>query len=260
MKFRNLRLEIDSGGVAELTLERPEVLNALNEETIRELDAAFRSLERDERVRIVLLSGAGKAFSAGADIPEVHRLNAETSQAFSRRGHAVLNRIERGSKPVLAAVRGFCLGGGCELALACHLRIAGTDARIGLPEVKLGIIPGYGGTQRLARIVGRSKALELLLCGRTMTAREALEAGLVSRVVNPEDLLSTCRELASRIAGQAPLAVRYCFEAVNRGYDLSLQAGLDLETALFGLASGTDDMKEGTRAFMEKRRPRFKGR
>ena len=260
MEFRNLRLEIDSGGVAELTLERPEVLNALNEETIRELDAAFRSLERDETVRIVLLSGAGKAFSAGADIPEVHRLNAETSQAFSRRGHAVLNRIERGSKPVLAAVRGFCLGGGCELALACHLRIAGSDARIGLPEVKLGIIPGYGGTQRLARIVGRSKALELLLCGRTMTAREALDAGLVSRVVNPEDLLSTCRELASRIAGQAPLAVRYCFEAVNRGYDLSLQAGLDLETALFGLASGTDDMKEGTRAFMEKRRPRFKGR
>ena len=260
MKFRNLRLEIDSGGVAELTLERPEVLNALNEETIRELDAAFRSLERDETVRIVLLSGAGKAFSAGADIPEVHRLNAETSQAFSRRGHAVLNRIERGSKPVLAAVRGFCLGGGCELALACHIRIAGSDARIGLPEVKLGIIPGYGGTQRLPRIVGRSKALELLLCGRTMTAREALEAGLVSRVVKPEDLLSTCRELASRIAGQAPLAVRYCFEAVNRGYDLSLQAGLDLETALFGLASGTDDMKEGTRAFMEKRRPRFKGR
>lgn len=260
MEFRNLRLEIDSGGVAELTLERPEVLNALNEETIRELDVAFRSLERDEKVRIVLLSGAGKAFYAGADIPEVHRLNAETSQAFSRRGHAVLNRIERGSKPVLAAVRGFCLGGGCELALACHIRIAGSDARIGLPEVKLGIIPGYGGTQRLARIVGRSKALELLLCGRAMTAREALGAGLVSRVVEPEDLLSTCRELASRIAGQAPLAVRYCFEAVNRGYDLSLQAGLDLETALFGLASGTDDMKEGTRAFMEKRRPRFKGR
>ena len=260
MKFRNLRLEIDSGGVAELTLERPEVLNALNEETIRELDAAFRSLERDENVRIVLLSGAGKAFSAGADIPEVHRLDAETSQAFSRRGHAVLNRIERGSKPVLAAVRGFCLGGGCELALACHIRIAGSDARIGLPEVRLGIIPGYGGTQRLARIVGRSKALELLLCGRTMTAQEALAAGLVVRVVEPDDLLPTCRELASRIAGQAPLAVRYCFEAVNRGYDLPLQAGLDLETALFGLASGTDDMKEGTRAFMEKRRPRFKGR
>lgn len=260
MKFRNLRLGIDSGGVAELTLERPEVLNALNEATIRELDKAFRSLERDEKVRVVLLSGAGKAFSAGADIPEVHRLDAETSQAFSRRGHAVLNRIERGSKPVLAAVRGFCLGGGCELALACHIRIAGSDARIGLPEVRLGIIPGYGGTQRLARVVGRSKALELLLCGRTMTAQEAREAGLVSRVVEPDDLLPTCRELASRIAGQAPLAVRYCFEAVNRGYDLPLQAGLDLETALFGLASGTDDMKEGTRAFMEKRRPRFKGR
>lgn len=260
MKFRNLRLEIDSGGVAELTLERPEVLNALNEETIRELDAAFRSLERDENVRIVLLSGAGKAFSAGADIPEVHRLDAETSRAFSRRGHAVLNRIERGSKPVLAAVRGFCLGGGCELALACHIRIAGSDARIGLPEVRLGIIPGYGGTQRLARIVGRSKAIELLLCGRTMTAQEALAAGLVVRVVEPDDLLPTCRDLASRIAGQAPLAVRYCFEAVNRGYDLPLQAGLDLETALFGLASGTDDMKEGTRAFMEKRRPHFKGK
>ncbi len=260
MEFRNLRLEVDSGGVAELTLERPEVLNALNEETIRELETAFRSLERNEEVRVVLLAGGGAAFSAGADIPEVHRLDAETAQAFSRRGHAVLNRIEDGSKPVVAALRGFCLGGGCELALACHIRIAATDARIGLPEVKLGIIPGYGGTQRLARITGRSKALELLLCGRTMTAQEALQAGLVTLVVEPDDLLPTCRDLASRIAGQAPLAVRYCFEAVNRGYGLPLQAGLALETALFGLASGTDDMKEGTRAFMEKRKPRFMGR
>ena len=260
MKFRNLSLKIESGGVAELTLERPEVLNALNEETVQELDTAFRSLEENEEVRVVLLAGGGGAFSAGADIPEVHRLDAETSQAFSRRGHAVLNRIEGGTKPVLAAVRGFCLGGGCELALACHMRIAGTDARIGLPEVRLGIIPGYGGTQRLARIVGRSKALELLLSGRTMTAEEALGAGLVNRVVAPEELLPTCRELASRIAAQAPLAVRYCFEAVNRGYDLPLQAGLALETALFGLASGTEDMKEGTRAFMQKRKARFKGR
>ena len=260
MEFRNLRLEIGKGGVAELTLDRPEVLNALNEETIRELDSAFRSLDRNREVRVVLLKGGGKAFSAGADIPEVHRLDAETAQAFSRRGHAVLNRIEDGSKPVLAAVRGFCLGGGCELALACHLRIASADARIGLPEVRLGIIPGYGGTQRLARIVGRSTALELLLTGRIMTAEEALRSGLVSRVVEPDDLLPACRELASKIAGQAPLAARYCFEAVNRGYDLPLPAGLALETALFGLASGTEDMKEGTRAFMEKRKARFKGR
>ena len=260
MKFRNLSLKIESNGVAELTLERPEVLNALNEETVQELDTAFRSLEENEEVRVVLLAGGGGAFSAGADIPEVHRLDAETSQAFSRRGHDVLNRIEGGTKPVLAAVRGFCLGGGCELALACHIRIAGTDARIGLPEVRLGIIPGYGGTQRLARIVGRSRALELLLSGRTMSAEEALGAGLVNRIVKPEDLLPTCRELASRIAAQAPLAVRYCFEAVNRGYDLPLEAGLALETALFGLASGTEDMKEGTRAFMQKRKARFKGR
>ena len=260
MEFRNLKLEIDPGGVAELTLDRPQVLNALNEETIRELETAFRALDRDDAVRIVLLSGGESAFSAGADIPEVHRLDAGTAQAFSRRGHAVLNRIEDGSKPVLAAVRGFCLGGGCELALACHLRIAATDARIGLPEVKLGIIPGYGGTQRLARVVGRPAALELLLCGRTMNAEEALQAGLVSRVVPPDQLLPTCRKLASRIAAQAPLAVRYCFEAVNRGYELPLRAGLALETALFALASGTEDMKEGTRAFMEKRKARFKGR
>ena len=260
MEFRNLKLEIDPGGVAELSLDRPQVLNALNEETIRELETAFRALDRDDAVRIVLLSGGESAFSAGADIPEVHRLDAGTAQAFSRRGHAVLNRIEDGSKPVLAAVRGFCLGGGCELALACHLRIAATDARIGLPEVKLGIIPGYGGTQRLARVVGRPAALELLLCGRTMNAEEALQAGLVSRVVPPDQLLPTCRKLASRIAAQAPLAVRYCFEAVNRGYDLPLRAGLALETALFALASGTEDMKEGTRAFMEKRKARFKGR
>ena len=260
MEFRNLKLEIDPGGVAELTLDRPQVLNALNEETIRELETAFRALDRDDAVQIVLLSGGESAFSAGADIPEVHRLDAGTARAFSRRGHAVLNRIEDGSKPVLAAVRGFCLGGGCELALACHLRIAATDARIGLPEVKLGIIPGYGGTQRLARVVGRPAALELLLCGRTMNAEEALQAGLVSRVVPPDQLLPTCRKLASRIAAQAPLAVRYCFEAVNRGYDLPLRSGLALETALFALASGTEDMKEGTRAFMEKRKARFKGR
>lgn len=260
MEFRNLKLEIDQGGVAEVMLDRPEVLNALNGETIGELESVFRSLEQNEDVRAVLLTGGGKAFSAGADIPEVHRLDAKTAQAFSRRGHSVMNRIEDGTKPVLAAVRGFCLGGGCELALACHIRIAASDARIGLPEVKLGIIPGYGGTQRLARIVGRSTALELLLSARIMTAREALAAGLVSRVVAPEELLPTCRELASRIAGQAPLAVKYCFEAVNRGYGMPLKAGLDLETALFGLASGTEDMKEGTQAFMEKRKARFKGR
>ena len=260
MEYRNLRLEIDEGGVAEVILERPEVLNALNEETIGELETVFRSLEQNEDVRVVLLSGQGKAFSAGADIPEVHQLDAGTAQAFSRRGHAVMNRIEDGPKPVLAALRGFCLGGGCELALACHIRIAASDARIGLPEVRLGIIPGYGGTQRLARLVGRPKALELLLSARIITAREALAAGLVNRVVAPEELLPICRELASKIAGQAPLAVKYCFEAVNRGYGLTLKAGLDLETALFGLASGTDDMKEGTQAFMEKRRARFKGR
>lgn len=260
MEYRNLRLEIDKGGVAEVTLERPEVLNALNEETIGELESVFRSLEQNEDVRVVLLFGQGKAFSAGADIPEVHQLDAATARAFSRRGHAVMNRIEDGAKPVLAALRGFCLGGGCELALACHIRIAASDARIGLPEVRLGIIPGYGGTQRLARLVGRPTALELLLSARIITAREALAAGLVNRVVAPEELLPTCRELASQIAGQAPLAAKYCFEAVNRGYGLTLEAGLDLETALFGLASGTDDMKEGTQAFMEKRRARFKGR
>lgn len=260
MEFCNLKLEIDPGGVAELTLDRPQVLNALNGETIRELETAFRSLDQKDAVRVVILSGGDSAFSAGADIPEVHGLDSETAQAFSRRGQAVLNRIERGSKPVLAAVRGFCLGGGCELALACHLRIASSDARIGLPEVKLGIMPGYGGTQRLARIVGRPAALELLLCGRIMNAEEALRAGLVNWVVAPDELIPTCRDLASKIASQAPLAVRYCFEAVNRGFEMPLTAGLALETALFALASGTDDMKEGTRAFMEKRKPRFKGR
>ena len=190
MEYRNLRLEIDEGGVAEVTLERPEVLNALNEETIGELESVFRSLAKNEDVRVVLLFGQGTAFSAGADIPEVHHLDAATAQAFSRRGHAVMNRIEDGPKPVLAALRGFCLGGGCELALACHIRIAASDARIGLPEVRLGIIPGYGGTQRLARLVGRPTALELLLSARIITAREALAAGLVNRVVAPEELFA----------------------------------------------------------------------
>jgi enoyl-CoA hydratase len=259
-EFKNLKIEIEDR-IALLTLNQPEVLNALNQSTMEELEEVFRKRLAQDDVGAVIVTGAGdKAFAAGADIKELAALDPLEARAVSRQGHRILEVIEGFSRPVIAAINGFCLGGGCELALACHIRIAAESAQIGLPEVKLGLIPGYGGTQRLPRLVGKGKAMEMILSGESIGAQEAQRIGLVNGVVPLKDLISRCRELATRILANGPLAVRYCIEAINSGLDMSLQEATRLEASLFSLCCATQDMKEGTRAFLEKKKPQFKGR
>ena len=259
MGFENLLVETRQG-IGYVTLNRPRVLNALNQATLRELGACFEQLAQDDQVRAVILTGAGeKAFAAGADINELATQTPAGGKAFSLAGQAVMNRIENLGKPVIAAINGYALGGGCELAMASTLRIASKRARLGQPEVKLGIIPGYGGTQRLARLVGTGRALGLVLTGEPITAQEALRIGLVNEVVPPAELLPRCEALAGQILANGPVAVRLAMEAVHRGPNTPLGEGLFLEATLFGLCCATEDMKEGTRAFLEKRAPRFGG-
>jgi len=255
-----LRIEVQSG-VATLTLDRPDKLNALNVELLEELEHALEALAADARVGALVVTGAGeRAFAAGADVGEISGLTPERAPAFCSRGQKLFLRLERLGKPSVAAIRGFALGGGLELALACTLRLASEDARLGLPEIKLGLIPGYGGTQRLRRLVGAGRALEMILTAEPIEAREALRIGLVNRVLPAADLLPAAHDLAASLARQAPLAVRYACEAVLAGAGESLERGLDREARLFALACATEDMKEGTRAFLEKRPPRFQGR
>jgi len=259
-EFRYLKIEIEDR-IALVTLNQPEVLNALNQATMEELEEAFLERLKQDDVGAVILTGAGeKAFVAGGDIKELAALDPLEARLKSRQGHRLLELIEGFSKPVMAAINGFCLGGGCELALACHIRIAAESAQIGLPEVKLGLIPGYGGTQRLSRLVGKGKAMEMILSGESIGAQEAERVGLVNGVVSREDLIPRCRELAARILTNGPLAVRYCMEAINSGLDMPLPEATRLEASLFSLCFATEDMKEGTRAFIEKRKPKFKGR
>ncbi|MFQ5928102.1 MAG: enoyl-CoA hydratase/isomerase family protein [Acidobacteriota bacterium] len=258
--FKNLKIEIDDG-IALVMISRPEVLNALNEETLDELGKAFLNRLKEDDVQAVILTGAGeKAYAAGADIKELAELDPLDGKRKSIRGQELLERIENFPKPVIAAINGFCLGGGCELALACHFRIAAEQAQIGLPEVKLGIIPGYGGTQRLARLVGKGRAMEMVLSGESISAREAERIGLVNRVVSGQALIPRCRELAAKILGNGPLAVRYLIEVINSGLEMPLHEASRLEATFFGLSCATEDMKEGTRAFIEKRKPQFKGK
>jgi enoyl-CoA hydratase len=260
MVYENLLLE-RGDGYAVVTLNRPKVMNALNRALFAELDDAFATLAGDSGVRAIILTGAGeKAFAAGADIGELASLSATDGQRLAQRGQAVFRRIETCGKPVIAAIQGFALGGGCELAMACTIRIASERARLGQPEVKLGLVPGYGGTQRLPRLVGKGAALKLLLTGDMVGAEEAFRIGLVDEVVPSEALVSRAETLARAIAQQAPLAVAACLRAVNGGYDLPLDAGLELEASLFGLACATEDKAEGTQAFLEKRVPAWRGR
>ena len=256
----NVRIETREG-VAIITVDRPKVLNALNAQTVGEIGEAFEQARNDENVKAVILTGGGeKAFVAGADIGELAKMTPITGKATAERGQAVFAKIERFPKPVIAAINGFALGGGCELALACHIRIASEKAQIGLPEVTLGIIPGYGGTQRMARLLGKGKALELILTGDRIPAAEAERIGLVNKVVAPEELMNVAMELAKKIASRGPLAVRAAIEAVMSGSEMPLDEGFFLEATLFGLLASTDDMKEGMGAFLEKRTADFKGR
>ncbi|HUK12958.1 MAG TPA: enoyl-CoA hydratase-related protein [Thermoanaerobaculaceae bacterium] len=260
MTFANL-LYRDVNGVRWITINRPAKLNALNVAVLDELEQAFAAVEAEPAVRAAVLTGAGeKAFVAGADIAEFQGLSAAAGQALARRGQELFAAIAALDKPVIAAVNGFALGGGCELAMACHLRVAASSAKFGQPEVKLGLIPGYGGTQRLPRLVGRARALELLLTGRPIDAATALQWGLVNRVVEPAELQSAAQALAEETLAVSPAAVARCLEAVETGLDLPLGRAEQMEAALFGLCFATDDLREGVAAFLEKRPPRFTGR
>lgn len=260
MTFETLLVEQD-GGVAIVTINRPKVLNALNGQTIAELGDAMRAFQRDASVKAIVLTGAGeKSFVAGADINELAVLSPMAGKEHARAGQRVFDLIEQLGKPVIAAVNGFALGGGCELAMACTIRLAADTARFGQPEVNLGIIPGYAGSQRLPRLVGKGRALEILLTGDMVSAQRAYEIGLVNRVVPAADLMTEARTLAAALASKAPVAVRYILEAVQEGLEMPLAQGQYLETALFGAIASTDDTKEGTRAFLEKRKAEWKGK
>lgn len=259
MAFENIALEID-GAVAVLTINRPKALNALNHATLKEISAAVEDASADPAIRGLILTGAGeKAFVAGADIREISSLSGLQATTFARYGQSVLDRIESLGKPVIAAVNGFALGGGCELAMACTFRIAATTARFGLPEVKLGIMPGFGGTQRLPRLVGKGRALQMMLTADPIDAQEAHRIGLVNEVVEPSRLLARAEELLQKIEANGPLGIRLCIEAVNRGLEVSQAEGLGLESALFGLSATSTDKAEGTTAFLEKRPAKFTG-
>lgn len=259
MSYQSVTLAAD-GGIATLTVNRPDKLNALNAATMAELGTAIDEVTGRDDISGLIVTGAGRAFVAGADISELAKETAISARALAIEGQRIFRRFETSHKPVIAAVNGFALGGGCELALACHIRIASEQAKFGQPEVKLGICPGYGGTQRLARLVGKGRALQLLLTGETIDAAEAFRIGLVNRVVAADALLGSAAEMLRQIIANGPLAVAACIEAVNLGLDVSLEAGLALEASHFGLLAATDDMREGTKAFLEKRQAEFRGK
>lgn len=249
------------GSLETISLNRPDKLNALSREMIVALSDTFRNLEHDTELRAVILTGAGhNAFCAGTDISELTELSQSDAETVSERGQSLCNQIENFPVPIVAAINGIAAGGGCELALACHLRVASSNASFSLPETKLGILPGYGGTQRLGRAIGSGRALEMMLTGKTLGAEEALQSGLVNRLAAAGDLSVEAESLAKEIAQLAPLAIRACLKAVTRGIDLPLADGLALEAELFAGLFATEDMREGTRAFLEKRRPAFNGR
>jgi enoyl-CoA hydratase len=258
--LENLLIERD-GPIAIVTVNRPKVLNALNSQTMDELRRAMLSFRHDDSVRAVVITGAGdKAFIAGADINELAVQSPTSGRDHAMRGQHVLDLIENLGKPVIAAINGYALGGGCELAMACTIRIAADTAKIGQPEINLGLIPGYAGSQRLPRLIGAGRALELLLTGEQITAAEAHRLGLVNRVVPAANLLAEARTLAAALAAKAPIAVRYIIDSVHKGLQMSFGDAQVFEATLFGLVASTEDMRGGTRAFLEKRKPEFKGK
>jgi len=260
MNFENILFE-KKNAIAYVTINRPKVLNALNMSTMEELRQAFTDIKHDAAIRVAILTGGGeKAFVAGADINELAKHNVIAAKEYTHRGQSVLDLIENLGKPVIACVNGFALGGGCELAMACTFRLANENARFAQPEVKLGIIPGYGGTQRLPRLIGKGMALQLLLTGEMIRAQEAHRIGLVNEVTSVAELIPRAEAIAQQIIGNAPLAVQYTIEAVNKGTQMTLAEGLYLEAVLFSVACATEDKKDGTAAFLEKRLAVFKGK
>lgn len=261
MSYSTLIVDKKDDGIAVITINRPDKLNALNAAVMGELDAALTELENDVTVRGLIVTGSGeKAFVAGADIAELAKATPIEAREVGMRGQRVFDRLERFKGPVIAAVNGFALGGGCELALACHVRIASQSARLGTPEVKLGLICGYGGTQRLPRLVGRGRALEILLSGEMVNADEALRIGLVNRVAPKDALMTEAVSLLKKMLANAPLSLRYTIEAVNAGLDMSFEDAQDHEATLFGVLCSSADKTEGTSAFLEKRPPKFQGK
>ncbi len=258
--LENVKVEV-SDGILVLTIDRPKVLNALNAQTVEEIGQVFDEARDDTGVKVVIVTGGGeKAFVAGADINELAKKTPITGKETSERGQQILLGIERFPKPVIAAINGYALGGGCELALACQMRVASDRAKIGLPEVSLGIIPGYGGTQRMARLLGKAKAFELICTGDAIGAEEAERIGLVNKVVPADELMEYVRTMAATIASRGPLAVRAAIEAINSGSEMPFQEGQFLEATLFGLLCASEDQKEGMKAFLEKRKPNFQGK
>jgi enoyl-CoA hydratase len=260
LKFENVAYD-KKGPIAYVTLNRPKVLNALSKATINELRSAFEDAREDLAIRGVILTGAGdKAFAAGADIGEIANNTAVEAEQATRRGQALTDLIENLGKPVIAAVNGFALGGGCELAMACAIRVAAESAKFGQPEVKLGVMPGYGGTQRMPRLVGRGRALKLILSGEIIDAAEAYRIGLVDEVEPDAHVIERAEAVLQKIIANAPLSVKYALEAVNKGLETSVAEGLLIEASLFAVCASTDDKKEGTSAFLEKRAPKFQGK
>ena len=260
LALANVKYE-KKGVIAYVTVDRPKVLNALNTSTWNDLKAAFEDAKADASVRGVIPTGSGdKAFIAGADISELAHLDAYGAEESSRLGQGVLDFIENLGKPVIAAINGFALGGGCETAMACTMRIAAEQARFGQPEVKLGLLPGGGGTQRLPRLVGKGRAMQLILTGETISAHEAYRIGLVNEVVPAENLIDRAETILKQVAANAPIAVKFSLDAANKGLDSSQSAGLALEASYFGICAASEDKKEGTSAFLEKRAPQFQGR
>lgn len=258
MEYNYLIVE-QHGNVQVIKVNRPKELNALNTQVLVELDSAFAEVQRNPEISVVVLTGEGKAFVAGADIAQMSKMSAAEGKAFGEMGAGVFRRIELLDKVVIAAINGFALGGGCELAMACDIRLASAKAKLGQPEVGLGITPGFSGTQRLPRIVGEGKAKELIYTAQVIDAAEACRIGLVNRVVEPEELMDQAMEMARTIATKAPLAVRFSKEAINRGVQTDIDSAIAVENSLFGMCFSTSDQKEGMDAFLEKRHPAFRG-
>lgn len=257
--YETLKYEVKEG-IAYITVCRPEALNALNSMVIKELYDAFAEFDADEEARVAILTGDGRSFVAGADIAEMANFNTLEAREFAKAGHRTMNFIENVSKPVIAAVNGFALGGGCELSMACDIRIASAKAKFGQPEVGLGLIPGFGGTQRLSRLVGKGMAKYLIYTAEVIGAEEAGRIGLVEKVVEPEELMPTCEALAKTIMSKAPIAVGVAKHCINNGYDMDMKSASELEVNSFGISFASEDLKEGTSAFLEKRAAEFKNK